>query len=150
MPYAELADKLSVGVAELDDDHETLLALLGDLKQAVETEDANEALSRVLAGLTLYIGFHFAREEELLLRTKYPKYEAHRREHQAFASAVGEIHRDFQERASDALPRQVLEFLENWLFEHSLGADRAAAEYLLAHRAEFERPAVLAEQPHAA
>ncbi len=150
MSYAELGDKLSVGIAELDDDHGKLLALLADLKSALEAGDANEALGRVLAGLKLYINFHFAREEELLVRTNYPAFEAHRREHRAFAAAVEELHRDFQARASEALPQQVLEFLENWLYEHSLGADRAAADYINAHRTELESQAAPAERPHAA
>jgi hemerythrin len=150
MPYAELGDKLSVGVAELDDDHGKLLALLADLRDVLETGDTQEALSWVLAGLKLYIGFHFAHEEEILLRANYPEFVAHQREHRLFGAAVDEIYRDFQTRASDALPQQVLEFLENWLYEHSLGADRAAAKYLLAHPGEAGKQSIPSKQSHAA
>ena len=138
MPYRELGDKLSVGFQEFDDEHAKLLALINELRDGLQTGNAKEVLGRVLAGLTLFTSFHFAHEEELLLQTEYPRYAAHRREHQAFAAAIAELHRDFHERASDALPYAVLEFLDNWLFEHSLGADRAAAEYLKAHSAALE------------
>ncbi len=138
MPFAEWGDEFSIGIEELDADHKKLLALLNDLKQAMDTGDAHEALGRVLSGLKLYMSFHFVHEEELLLQTNYPDYEAHCREHQAFAATVEEIHRDFRIRASDALPGQVLEFLKNWLYQHSLGADRAAGEYLKANRATLE------------
>jgi hemerythrin-like metal-binding protein len=120
------------------------------LRDSLQTGNAKEVLGRVLAGLTVYTGFHFAHEEELLLWTKYPKYAAHRREHEAFAGAIEELHRDFHKRASDALPYEVLEFLENWLFEHSLGADRAAAEYLKAHLDVLESHAGAAGHPQAA
>ena len=76
---------------------------------------------------------------ELLRLSDYPDYEAHYREHQAFADAVEELHRDFRIRASDALPRQAFEFLKNWLYQHSLEADRAFAEYLKANPAMLER-----------
>ncbi len=140
MPFAEWGDNHSIGIDELDNDHKRLLALLNELKEASETGDAREALGRALAGLKIYMSFHFRHEEMLFLQTKYPEFEAHRREHQAFATAVEEIHRDFRTRASEALPQQVLEFLRNWLYEHSLGADRAFADYLNAN------PAVLAPQ----
>ena len=82
--------------------------------------------------MNLYASFHFAQEEELFSRTGFPGAEAHRREHQVFAAAVGEFFQDFQKRASDALPRQVLVYMKNWLLEHSIGADRAFADYLKA------------------
>jgi hemerythrin len=139
MPFTKWGDQFAIGIAELDDDHKRLLALLSDLKKAVDAGDAREALGRVLAGLKLYISVHFAREEDLFLRTDYPDYETHRRDHEAFAAQVEEIHRDFQNRASDALPAQVLEFLRNWLYEHSLDADRAFAEYLKTNTGLLER-----------
>jgi hemerythrin len=139
MPFRIWGEQFSIGIDELDDDHKRLLVLLADLKEAVDTGDAREALGSVLAGLKLYISFHFAREEDLFLRTDYPDYEAHRRDHQAFAAQVEEIHLDFQTRASDALPAQVLEFLKTWLYEHSLGADQAFAEYLRANTGLLER-----------
>ncbi len=145
MPYAEWGDEFSVGIEELDADHKKLLALLNDLKKAMDAGDAHDALGRVLAGLKLYMSFHFAHEEELFRQLEYPDYEAHCREHQAFADAVEELHRDFRVRASDALPRQAFDFLKNWLYEHSLGADRAFASYLKANPELLERLASSAD-----
>jgi hemerythrin-like metal-binding protein len=139
MPFAEWGDEFSIGIDELDADHKKLFALLNDLKKAMDTGNAYEALGRVLSGLKLYMRLHFAHEEELLRLTDYPDYEAHYREHQAFADAVEELHRDFRIRVSDALPRQAFEFLKNWLYQHSLEADRAFAEYLKAKPAMMER-----------
>jgi hemerythrin len=139
MPFAEWGDEFSIGIEEFDADHKKLIGMLNSLKKAMDAGNAYEELGRVLAGLKLYMSFHFAHEEELLRQINYPDYEAHRREHQAFAETVEEIHRDFRIRVSDALPGQVLEFLKNWLYEHSLGADRAVAEYLKANPELMER-----------
>src|SRR5208337_1890934 len=114
MPFAEWSNEFSVGVEEIDGDHRRLLELLNQLHDAAKTEDGREVLGRVLDGLMLYVGYHFAHEEALFLRTNYPGYERHRRQHQALTITVKEIRDDFQMGRSDALPRQVLDFLKNW------------------------------------
>jgi hemerythrin len=53
-----------------------------------------------------------------------------------------EILEDFQRDISDALPRQVLEFLKNWICEDILGADRDFGEYFNAHQAALDSQAV--------
>ena len=137
MPFVEWTDEFSVGVPEIDRDHQTLLALLNDLHDAVEAGVGHEALSKVLDGLALYVSYHFAHEEGLFLRAKYPGYERHRKQHLALTGTVKEIYSEFQAGGSETLPQQVLEFLKNWLYEHILGADRAFGVYLTGHRAEL-------------
>jgi hemerythrin len=141
MPFAEWRDEFGMGVDELDADHKRLLALLNDLNDAMAAGGSAEELGRVLAALNLYMSFHFAHEEELLFSTRYSGAEAHHREHQVFASAVDEIFSDFQKRSIEALPREVLIYLKNWLYEHSIGADHEFAEFLKSHPDAVERKA---------
>ncbi len=141
MPFAEWSKEFSVGVEEIDGDHRRLLELLNQLHDAASSGDGSEVLGRVLDGLMLYVGYHFAHEEALFLRTNYPGYERHRRQHQALTITVKEIRDDFQLGGSDALPRQVLEFLKNWLYEHIMGSDRAFGVYFNAHQAALESQA---------
>ncbi len=138
MPFTEWSKEFSVGVEEIDGDHRKLLELLNQLHDAAKTGDGREVLGSVLDGLMLYVGYHFAHEESLFLRTNYPGYERHRRQHQALTITVKEIRDDFQLGGADALPRQVLEFLKNWLYEHIMGSDRAFGVYFNAHRAALE------------
>jgi hemerythrin-like metal-binding protein len=138
MPFAEWTAEFSVGVDEIDSDHKRLLALLNELHDAVKAGAGSEVLGKVLDGLMLYVGYHFAHEEELFLRTDYPGSARHLRQHQALTITVKEIQEDFQLDNSDALPTQVLEFLKNWLYEHILGSDRAFGVYLKAHPASLE------------
>ena len=141
MPFAEWTDEFSVGVAEIDRDHQRLLGLLNELHDAAEAGDGQEVLGKVLDGLVHYVSYHFACEEALFLRTNYPDYKEHTRKHQALTATVKEVHEDFQRGASEALPLQVLEFLKNWLYEDILGADRAFGAYFNAHRAALESQA---------
>ncbi len=129
MPFAEWSDEFSVGVEEIDREHKRLLGLLNDLHDAVEAGGAREVLGKVMDELLLYVAYHFAHEEELFLRTNYPGFERHQGQHRALTITVKEIHEDFQLSDSEALPRQVLLFLKNWLYEHIMGADRAFGVY---------------------
>jgi hemerythrin-like metal-binding protein len=141
MPFAEWTAEFSVGVDEIDRDHRRLLDLLNELHDAVKAGDGHEVLGKVLDGLTLYVGYHFAHEEELFLRTDYPGAEGHLRQHRALTITVKEIQDDFELDNSDTLPAQVLEFLKNWLCDHILGADRAFGIYLKSHPAALEHDA---------
>ena len=95
MPFAEWTDEFSVGIEEIDGEHKQLLALLNELNDAVEAGERREALGKVLDGLIHYVVFHFTHEEALFLRTNYPGYERHRRQHQALTITVKEIRRTF-------------------------------------------------------
>ncbi len=138
MPFAEWGDNCDLGIEAFDRDHKRLLALLNKLHHAVEAGHSQEVLARVLAALNIYVNFHFTEEEELFLRTNYPDYEPHRREHRKLTAAVEEIRQDFEKSASDALSQRVLEFLRGWLYDHHIRFDRAFAAYLEANRATLE------------
>ncbi len=138
MPFAEWKPEFSVGVEEIDRDHERIFALLNELQAAVDAGTGQEVLGKSLDGLTHYVNYHFAHEEALFLRTNYPDRKAHERKHQALTATVKEIREDFQTDFSEALPRQVLEFLKNWICEDILGADRDFGLYFKAQQAALE------------
>ncbi len=136
MPMIEWSDEFTMGVEVIDTDHKRLLGLLNALHNSVEAGDARDVIAKVLDELVFYIGYHFACEEELFLRTAYPGSDKHMRQHQALTSAIQEIVAEFHKQTLDGLPRQVLEFLRNWLYEHILRSDRAFSTYYKALRAQ--------------
>ena len=145
MPFMDWVDEFSVGVEEIDRDHKKLLELLNELHDAVQAGEGREVLGKVLEGLTLYVSYHFSREEVLFLRTDYPDYEKHRKQHLALANTVEEVYEDFHSGMADTLPHQVLDFLKNWLNDHILRADKAFGAYLKANPALLERAASLTD-----
>jgi hemerythrin-like metal-binding protein len=133
MPFVEWTDEFSVGVPEIDRDHQTLLSLLNKLHDAEQAGMGQETLGKVVGGLMFYVSYHCTHEEELFLRAKYPRYEEHRQQHEVLRSAVKEIYADFHAGAVEKLPQVALEFLKSWLYEHVMGADRDFAGYLNAN-----------------
>jgi hemerythrin len=133
MSLLEWSAEFSVGVEEIDRDHQRLMGLLNDLHAAVEVGAGHQVLGVVLDGLILYVSYHFAHEEGLFLTANYPGFENHRRQHQALTDAVKEIYEDFQAGAAETLPDEVLEFLKAWLYKHIMESDRAFGVYLSAN-----------------
>jgi hemerythrin len=124
MPFAEWSDEFSIGVEEIDREHKQLFALLNALHDTVDAGCAHEKIKMALDDLRRYGTYHFSHEEELFLSTDYPNAERHRGQHRALAITVNEICEDFELGGSAALPRQVLDFLKNWLLDHFMGPDR--------------------------
>ena len=128
--FAEWPDQFSLGMAELDCEHEKIFGLLNELHGAMTAGAGREALGKLLEEVLHYVSYHFAHEEVLFLRANYPGYEKHSRQHRALIGTIREIHADFQASACEPLPQQVLEFLKNWIYEHVLREDRAFVAYL--------------------
>jgi hemerythrin len=129
MPFAEWSDEFSIGIEEINQEHRRLLDLLNELHDAVDAGSAREVLGKVLDELMRYVVYHFSHEEELFQRTNYPGAERHIRQHRDLTATAKKVYDDFQTSASETLPRQVLDFLKNWLVEHIMGSDRAFGVY---------------------
>jgi hemerythrin len=132
-PFITWTKKMSVGVAELDDDHKALLGLLNDLHDGIAAGHGTERLGRVLDGLTEYAGTHFAREEEFFAQTAYPAAAEHILEHRALTRLVLDVQARYRKGKFDALSLETMSFLKDWLREHVQGSDKEYTAHLNAH-----------------
>ena len=124
MPFMEWSDVYSVQVPEIDEDHKHLFDLMNELHDAVEAKHGHEVLAKTLDGLIQYVSHHFNHEEGLFLRTGYPGYEEHKREHELLTGQALDVQAKFLEGRSETLPEEVLQFLKDWLCMHTTGSDR--------------------------
>ncbi len=120
----------SVGVKELDEQHQELLALVDNLYAALNQDQGKEVIIGALGELIEHKRAHFASEERLMVCCGYPGYSKHKGEHEAFIQKLLEFQgRYLTGRAS--MNDQVVASLENWLSEHILGADQKYVPYLI-------------------
>jgi hemerythrin len=124
-------DYLSIGVAEIDGQHKELFSRFNALLEACNQGKGREEVRRLLLFLNDYIKTHFAAEEALQIRHKYPGYAAHKEQHDSFIHKIDEFARQFNsEGATISLVIQVNQTLVNWLIEHIRKVDQALGEYL--------------------
>ena len=120
------------GLEEIDQQHRHLVELLNELSRNIDGASA-ENIDRTLHELAEYTVYHFASEERFMDANHLaPEYCArHRHTHAKFVAQVQEW---LSTRAHhDALqPRQLLEYLSNWLIFHILGDDRSLGRQVAA------------------
>ncbi len=107
----------SVKVRRCDDDHKKLFDLINTLHAAMLAGKGTDTLGTVVKELSDYTKFHFAAEEAILERTKYPGLSGHRTQHRDFEAQVDKFARELRAgKAGNSI--EVMTLLKDWLARH--------------------------------
>lgn len=115
--------KYSVGIAEIDQQHQKFTAMLDMLFESVEAGRPKGVLTDILKELTAYAGYHFETEEQLMIKHRYPQLGAHQREHEAFRTKILEFQKSFL-AGKETLTIDVVKFMTHWLADHIMTTDK--------------------------
>lgn len=127
--YLQWNDSYSVGVKTFDNEHKILFGLINRLHTGMKEKGNRHEAGKVLGELVAYVGQHFDSEETVMRIYKYPDYQEHKDEHDAFAAKVGENYRRFQNDGA-VLSVEVLGFIVEWLHKHLDGTDKLYTQFL--------------------
>jgi hemerythrin len=130
MPLMEWTEKLSVGVAQYDNEHKKLVGMVNELYDGMQAGHGKEVVGAILDRLIDYTKTHFANEEKAFVTLNYPDYLSHKAEHDALTRQVMEVQKKYKAGASVVLSMEVMSFLKNWLVKHIMGTDKAYRPYL--------------------
>jgi len=119
----------SVGINQIDEQHQRLVRLLNELHQAMYDGKSREVMTGVLSQLVDYTKGHFATEERLMQGYLYPGYTAHKAEHDQLTKTVLKFQQELT-TGKAVMSIDVLEFLKNWLRNHILGTDQKYSPFL--------------------
>lgn len=120
----------SVGIKLIDDQHKELLNLVNDLFNHVSGNEASERayFQKVIQIAVNYVKVHFATEEKIMLATKFPGYQEHKKAHDTFVLTVVDNIRDFQEGKKFSLAG-FTKFLKEWVLTHIAIMDKQYFTY---------------------
>ena len=119
----------SVGVPQIDHEHQELFALAERLHQAIRADQEKEVLENHIDGLLEHTGYHFAHEEQLMEQIHYPHYQDHCREHEDLMRKA----RAMKQRVAAGeigLSVELVEFLLEWLKRHTTTTDRQIGTFM--------------------
>lgn len=131
MSFISWDEKYSVGIRELDAQHKQLVTLLGQLYDAMQSQQSTEILGKILTQLVAYTKNHFATEEKYMAQFGYPGLEAQKKEHIVFTEKILKFKEDF-DSGRTSLSVSLATFVKNWLFSHILGSDKQYGPFLTA------------------
>lgn len=123
MPYIQWMDSFTVKVDVFDRDHKKLVEILNTLYDAIEERRSRENLDQILNELVDYTAYHFANEEEYMVKHNYPGLAAHKRTHGVFVDQVMEFKEKY-EKGEATLDLKLMDFLKEWITNHILRLDR--------------------------
>jgi len=131
----EWDEALSVGVAEIDDQHKRIFDKFNAFLAACKDGKGAAKLNELFWFLGSYVATHFAEEERLMLRVGFADTRNHRELHTAFAQEVDALMERFsKEGPSQDLVSTVSAFIKNWLIEHISEMDRAIGLFMEEHK----------------
>jgi hemerythrin len=141
----EWKSSYSVGVKELDIQHQKLLNLINELDQFLDNRQEASSKTRCFAALNALVKYaetHFSAEEGYLSKYTYPKYDLQKADHENFLETVFSMYAKFEKDDSYSL-NEIINYLRDWYTLHILGMDLEYKQFLAEKSAEAEKQASL-------
>ncbi|MBF0620988.1 MAG: hemerythrin family protein [Magnetococcales bacterium] len=138
MSVFEWSDSLSIGIPEVDEQHQGLVDAMKGLEKLVKPEVSGGHL-HVLLGLFMmqvsgYVKTHFSFEEMLMAQHNFPGLDKHRKSHRKLEEDFTDFSKRLEQAKDDeqrrALVKTLLTFMHDWFSQHVKRDDMAYGEYL--------------------
>jgi hemerythrin len=129
MAFIEFGKKNEVNIKEVDDQHRQLFVILNRLHDAVVEGKEQGELYAILDELIEYTVYHFQTEEKLFVEHDFPGYAVHKAEHDKLTGTAVDLQAKLRD-GSATLSFELLDFLHDWLMQHTLGLDQEMGPYL--------------------
>lgn len=123
MPIINWSAAYSVGIKEIDDQHQIWIGLINKLHDAMSKGEGKKVLSEILTEVVNYTKTHLSYEESLFEKYNYPDGNSHKLVHQKFTKQVLDYQKDFED-GKTVITIEVMTFLKNWLIEHITNTDK--------------------------
>lgn len=130
MAYIEWTNELSVGVNEIDKQHQKLIDLINQLHESKDKEIDKITLNKVFEALVAYTKIHFTFEEKMLLEKAYPDLDDHKNTHKIFVDQLNVFMRQFKNNDDKQVSFSLLAFLKSWISKHIMVNDKEYGNYL--------------------
>lgn len=116
------SESFSVGVIEIDYQHQRIIRLVNKLIEMEGATVDSETISDTLTKMTQYSKDHFEIEEKYMLEYGYPNYSEHKEHHKEFRKKTVAFCIDVMSYKT-AIPIEVLTYLKEWWTNHILNTD---------------------------
>lgn len=110
--------EFETGIAEVDHEHQELVALINELHAQLGADAAKETVSRFLGEVFARISAHFALEETVMRKRHYDEYQAHKAEHEALLDEIRDIMDDYEAGAYTDAGHALATTVRDWFVNH--------------------------------
>ncbi len=128
MAAIEWSSELSVGIQDVDTEHQNLVRILNDLDEAMRAGKGSRIMEDILTRLLEYTVSHFESEERLMKESEYPKLQLHQSLHRQLVEKAVKLQKTFR-NSGRRITRETMDFLKYWLTNHIMVDDMAFGKY---------------------
>ncbi|MCL2410564.1 MAG: bacteriohemerythrin [Treponema sp.] len=123
--------KFQCGIKVIDEQHKQLVELINEMFNHATGNhiQENDYFNRAIREMVKYVKIHFAAEEKILLATKFPGYNEHKKEHESFILAILNIVNEHK-AGKRIVFSNYCRFLKDWVLSHIAMIDKQYFEYL--------------------
>lgn len=125
------SDAFSIGLQEVDEQHQVLVGLLNELGEAVVEHHGSAKCRDVLDRLAEYTRVHFTVEESLMRLLNYPEFADHKQRHEELITQVIELQHKL-DAGQASISFELLHFLKMWLTKHISESDMRFGRFAVA------------------
>ena len=131
MRIPEWTSDFALGIDEIDEQHRSLIGMIGALDTRADGDSTPETVRRLLAQLSDYVRDHFGFEERLMGGGGCsPDLVArHFGEHAYFRSVLKDLATDF-EKGRRNITLTLVDYLVHWFLHHIVVVDRVMAQQI--------------------
>ena len=124
------SNSYSLGIKLIDDQHKKILDFAYNLVNCTKKneEEERECFKEVIEQLVEYIKIHFATEEGIMLVTKFPGYDEHKRTHENYILNLVRSIKDY-EAGNRLVFTNFSNFTRKWILSHIAVMDLKYIEY---------------------
>jgi hemerythrin-like metal-binding protein len=115
-------DELSVGVAEMDMQHQKLITMINKLIEEQKTLTDPATIAEMLTAMTDYAEEHFRAEEYLMSEYGYERKDEQYKQHLEFIQNTQSYY-SAADIGANILSKALLDYLRKWLVDHILKED---------------------------
>jgi hemerythrin len=137
MECVKWSGAFSVGVKEIDEQHQKLVAIMNKLCDAIDKNHGKEmeVIGTVLDELAEYAVVHFDTEEKYFHEFNYEKTEEHEAQHKEFAYKIESLKNDLTEGV-EKVTTDTIAYLGQWFAEHVNDHDKQYVQCFHEHGLE--------------
>ncbi len=117
MSLIEWKKEFSVGVAEVDHEHQELITLINELHDVIQANGGRDQVLETLGEIFAQISSHFALEEKMMRESRYPALAEHKEDHETLLDELRDIMDDVEDDGSYDESR-LADDLERWFSVH--------------------------------
>jgi len=120
---------IEVGHEIIDSEHKNLVGIINGLLETYKKGAEANAVEGKYRQLMDYTEYHFGHEEDLMRKSDYPDFKAHKRQHEDFVEKVRSLF-DRHSAGDETSTPELMKLLASWWVAHINYTDKRLAAFL--------------------